>query len=56
VLEVIYNFIEDHYIASFENKEKPDNFLIILDDLSYGGQLKNKNNRILAKIFSNGRH
>jgi len=56
VLEVIYNFIEDHYIASVENKEKPDNFLIILDDLSYGGQLKNKNNGILAKIFSNGRH
>ena len=56
VLEVIYNFIEDHYIASIENKEKPDNFLIILDDLSYGGQLKNKNNGILAKIFSNGRH
>jgi len=55
-LDVLYHFIEDNYISSVEDKEKPDNCLIILDDLSYGGQLKNKSNGILAKIFSNGRH
>ena len=51
LLKEIYQEIEE------KHKEEPkDHFLIILDDVSFGGGLKAKLNGIISRIFSNGRH
>lgn len=56
VLEELYNMLAEDYKNSVENKETPTNKLIIFDDMSYSGALKNKTHGIIAKLFCNGRH
>ena len=56
ILEVVYDMLEKDYLQAVEEKRKPSNKLVIFDDMSYGGALKNKTHGIIAKLFSNGRH
>jgi hypothetical protein len=54
-LENIYEEIEEKFKEDVKLKKKV-NYLIILDDISFSGCLKNKQHGIINKIFSNGRH
>jgi len=55
-LEAIYDLTEEEYQEAIEEKEKPKNTLVILDDIAFGGDLKRKNAGMINKIFCNGRH
>jgi hypothetical protein len=55
-LEAIYELTEEEYEEAMEEKERPKNTLVILDDLAFGGDLKKKNAGMINKIFCNGRH
>jgi len=48
--------VQDDYNDAINNNKKPKHSLIILDDCSFGGDLRKKNNGTLNKIFCNGRH
>jgi len=52
----LYKRLEDQYHEYTNEGKTPPQCLIILDDCSYSGDLKNKVAGILAKIASNGRH
>jgi hypothetical protein len=56
VLKQLYQMLQDEYEEAKEAGEKPQNKLIIFDDMSYNGALKAKQHGIINKIFSNGRH
>jgi len=56
LLEELYDMLAEDYKNSVESGEIPTNKLIIMDDLSYSGALKNKTHGIIAKLFCNGRH
>lgn len=56
MLEAIFDLTEEEYDEAISNGEKPKHTLIIMDDISYSGDLKKKNNGILNKVFCNGRH
>ena len=56
ILEGIYEMIQEEFEEAIEKKKTPENYLIIMDDMSFGGALKGKNFGIINKIFSNGRH
>ena len=51
----VYDEVEIKFKDNVINKEKV-NYLLILDDMSFKGDLKKKTFGILNKIFSNGRH
>lgn len=55
-LEAIYDLTAEEYEEAIEDGEPPKNTLLILDDVSFKGDLKSKNTGILNKIFCNGRH
>lgn len=55
-LDAIYELTEEEYEEAIENKEKPKNTLIILDDMAFGGDLKKKNSGAINRVFCNGRH
>jgi hypothetical protein len=48
--------LEDDFVASVDEDEKPTPKLIIFDDVAYSGNLKNKTAGIVSKIVMNGRH
>ena len=54
-LSKLIDEIEEKFKEDVKNKEKV-NYLIILDDISFSGCLKNKTHGIINKLFSNGRH
>jgi hypothetical protein len=56
VLKQLYQMLQDEYEEAKANGEKPQNKLIIFDDMSYNGALKSKQHGIINKIMSNGRH
>jgi hypothetical protein len=56
ILKELYQMLQDEYEEAKANGEKPQNKLIIFDDMSYNGALKSKQHGIINKIFSNGRH
>ena len=55
-LEEIYDEITERFNTAIEEKIKVPNYLIILDDISFSGDLKKRQNGILSKMMSNGRH
>jgi hypothetical protein len=55
-LEALYEVIKEEYEQNIEAKKKPEHYLFIFDDMSYGGDLKASNNGIISKLFCNGRH
>ena len=56
LLEELYNMLAEDYKNSVDSGETPTNKLIIFDDMSYSGALKNKTHGIISKLFCNGRH
>jgi hypothetical protein len=56
-LEVIYDTIVDRFNEDLDEKKKPSQSLIILDDLSFTGRLASvaKKDDQLNRLFSNGR-
>lgn len=56
LLEELYEMLAEDYKESVDNGEVPSNKLIIFDDMSYSGALKNKTHGIISKLFCNGRH
>lgn len=55
IIEAIYDYTEEEYKNSIENKEKPPHSLIILDDIGDKSKSKGKNN-IIDDIYTRGRH
>jgi len=55
-LEVLYEMLEDEFMAAVAENEKPDNILLVFDDVAYSGNLKNKTTGIVSKLVMNGRH
>lgn len=56
VLNALYeNLTEEYKNEVLLNKKKVDNKLIILDDLSFDGSLRNGNYNSVARIIQNGR-
>jgi hypothetical protein len=56
VLKELYQVLQDEYEEAKANGEKPQNKLIVFDDMSYNGALKSKQHGVVNKIMSNGRH
>jgi len=56
ILKELYKMLQDEYEEAKANGEKPQNKLIIFDDMSYNGALKSKQHGVINKIMSNGRH
>jgi hypothetical protein len=56
VLDALYELIKEDYNNAIDNSEEPTHKLIIFDDMSFGGKLKDKRNGFMAKLFCNGRH
>lgn len=51
----LYYYLQDNFKFAVENKEKPDNTLVIFDDMSFSGKSKDKQCGILSKFMCNGR-
>ena len=56
VVDTLYELMKEEFNEKIRENEKPENKLIIFDDMSFGGNLKKKGNGAIAKIFCNGRH
>jgi len=56
MLGAIYELTEEDYNEALEEKEKPKNTLVILDDIAFDGSLKNKVAGNINRCFCNGRH
>ena len=56
VLEALYDNLEDEFIGEMEDDGKAQNRLIIMDDVGYSGNLKNKDFGMISKLVANGRH
>ena len=55
-LEQLYDRLENNYHEKVDAGESPDHVLVILDDCSFGGDLKSKMHGIMAKFACNSRH
>ena len=55
-LEALYEDLEEEFIEEMEEDGKAHNRLIIMDDVGYSGNLKNKNFGMISKLVANGRH
>lgn len=55
-LRAIYELIIDEYRKAKQDDEKPQHFLIVLDDLGASGQLHKTTNKMLDELVNNGRH
>ena len=56
VLKELYNILEEEYKEAVSEGRKPENKLVIFDDMSFSGALKAKQFGIVNKLFMNGRH
>lgn len=54
-MEELYYYLQDNYLYAVQNKERPDNTVVIFDDISFSGKLKDKQYGILSKFMCNGR-
>ena len=52
----LYSRLEQQYYDAIERGEKPKHKLVILDDCSFGGSLKEKMNGVIARLACNSRH
>jgi hypothetical protein len=55
-VEALYDMITEEYEEAVSKGKKPEDFLLILDDMSFSGVFKGKDFSIIKKVFSNGRH
>lgn len=56
ILMALYELIQEKFLEQKEDGGKIDNFLVLFDDMSFGGALKKKTHGAIAKLFCNGRH
>lgn len=56
IIEELYKNIYEDYKAAIEDKEKPKNVLLYLDDIAFSGAFKKNRYGTINRIFSNGRH
>lgn len=56
VLNAVYKMIEQKFLEAKESGKKPENYLVMFDDMSFGGALKKKNHGAITRLFCNGRH
>jgi hypothetical protein len=56
VLKELYKMIQQDYEEAVGENKKPENTLVIFDDISFNGDLKSKKGGIINKMFMNGRH
>ena len=57
VLEVLYEDVESEYNDAIDNKKKPENKIVIFDDLGFGGAMRGKSKfGVVDKLVMNGRH
>ena len=56
VLEALYGNLEDDFLEEMEDDGRAENRLIIMDDVGYSGNLKNKDFGMISKLVANGRH
>jgi hypothetical protein len=54
-LGAIFELCRESFKEANENDEKPEQWLIVLDDVSFGGQLLQKRSGFLSKVFCNCR-
>tara|TARA_R110000823_G_scaffold273541_3_gene392588 strand:- start:50 stop:841 length:792 start_codon:yes stop_codon:yes gene_type:complete len=52
----LYSRLEEQYYEALDKGEKPKHKLVILDDCSFGGSLKDKMNGVIARFACNSRH
>jgi len=56
-LEILYEMLEDEFIESVSDNNKPEHKVICFDDVAFSGALKKNNGTgIISKIVMNGRH
>tara|TARA_S200002703_G_C3760626_1_gene234121 strand:+ start:420 stop:1190 length:771 start_codon:yes stop_codon:yes gene_type:complete len=55
-LTKLYEKLEEQYHEKMNEGEKPTHKLVILDDCSFGGSLKEKMNGVIARLACNSRH
>ena len=55
-LTKLYEKLEEQYHEKMDEGEKPTHKLVILDDCSFGGSLKEKMNGVIARLACNSRH
>jgi len=55
-LEAIYEEVEARAVEAMNEGKRPENSLIVIDDVAFSGGLKEKNNGTLSRIMCNGRH
>ena len=56
LLTKLYEKLEQQYHEKMDAGEKPTHKLIILDDCSFGGSLKEKMNGVISRLACNSRH
>jgi hypothetical protein len=56
VLNEWYKMQQEDYDEAIDEGKKPEHKLIIMDDLSYNGCLKESNHGVISKMACNGRH
>jgi len=56
ILDTLYQSLEEKFEEAIKEKRKPEHSLIILDDVSFSGDLKSHTHGALTKLFCNGRH
>jgi hypothetical protein len=56
LLQELYLLLQDEYDEAIDDKIKPDQKIIIFDDIGWDGSLKKKQFGIVDKLFCNGRH
>ena len=56
ILSELYENIYNDYKDAIDNKEKPRNVLLYLDDIAFSGAFKKNRYGVINRIFSNGRH
>jgi len=56
ILEQLYKDLQEHYNESVNNNTKPENKIIIFDDMAYGGDLKKTQHGVISALACNGRH
>tara|TARA_R110002167_G_scaffold198187_4_gene401240 strand:- start:5606 stop:6406 length:801 start_codon:yes stop_codon:yes gene_type:complete len=56
IMDTIYEMIKEKFMNDIKEGDKPEHSLVILDDLSFGGNLKKSVNGAISKMFCNGRH
>jgi len=55
-LNDLYNRLEANFLDAVRNDRTPEHTLLILDDCSFSGKLKEKLYGVISRIASNGRH